>query len=95
MPNPIDNYGREILSEPIATGGVRYFAPDRSVCVGLKPASPAEALRIFNATPPARFQQPESQDAESDELIDRIAKLNASQRRRLKTVLLNLQKEPD
>ena len=55
MANQVDKYGREILTEPIASGGVRYFTKDGSVCTALKPANDAEALRIFNENPPPRI----------------------------------------
>ncbi len=92
MANQVDQYGREILTEKIETGGVRYFAADGSCCTALKPANDAEALRIFNENPPARLVAKEQSHPECDELIERIESMNTDQRKRLKAALLNVQK---
>lgn len=93
MAAQIDSFGRELLMETIPGGGTRYFSRDRSICVGLKPANDAEALRIFNETPPPALQVPEIVQPEADDLITKIESMSKSQRKRLKAVLLSIQKE--
>ena len=89
MTNAIDQYGREVLSEPIPTGGTRYFTADRSVCVGLNPASPTKALEIFNATPPAGMVVAESNsDPERiDEILEAMESLTPAQATKLAKIL--------
>lgn len=63
----IDNYGREILTEAIPSGGMRYFAADGTISLGLDPADDIEALRQFNAFSPLGEVVPEtSTDSVSD-----------------------------
>ena len=91
MASQLDQYGREILSEKIDGGGERYFTADRSICVGLRNASDAEALRLFNATPPSHLVPVEVNDPLSDDLIEKIEAMTPSQRQRLKRALLKVQ----
>ena len=87
-----DQFGREILTEPLKGGGMRYIAADGSICTALKSADPAAALAVFNANPPPRLQAASMPDQpEGDDLITKIEALSVEQQKRLKRALLKIQ----
>lgn len=90
MPNPIDSYGREILSEPIPAGGTRYFDRERTCCVGLQVDDVAQALALFNACPPPAFQTVASTMADPqrvDEILTAMESMWPAQKLKLDKIL--------
>lgn len=87
-----DKYGREVLSEVMAGGGVRYFDTDQTICMGLPFADEAAAIVTFNATPPAGHISPTAPPLPADpervnEILSAMANLDKTQQAALKKIL--------